>query len=121
MNQNNIKPQDMLTDAAKEDFELWVLKEYGEFEVIIHGDYRLEHDVTYTLDEITLPDTLKNAFIIDWLDSVGIYINVSPNYIDHDRKYSEGDFKAVINFQDGSETISVDLPLEYDSNRCDLQ
>lgn len=76
----------ILTGKAKKDFFNYVY-ELGLQELLIY-------DVSY------------NAMVIEWFDSVGIYINVSPRYIGHDLKYSLGDFYAVINFKDSTPTCS---------------
>lgn len=62
-----------LTGKAKEDFNKWF------------DWYSQEHhdaDTDIFLDEITLPDTLINALIIEWLDSVDIYIQIELENID---------------------------------------
>ena len=82
----------LLTKKAESDFLLWYYKQ---------NDYqRLPF-----YDELTI--THLHALIIEWLDSVGIYVNVSPRYIDHVLKYSVGDFYAVLNFKDGSLTLNA--------------
>lgn len=58
-----------LTGKAKEDFEYWLLKERNE--KIKHG--KIEYDLYY-LYQYILPEDLKYQLIIEWLDSVKIYI-----------------------------------------------
>ena len=77
----------ILTGKAKEDFNRWINNNGYHDEVIYNS--------------------VINALIIEWLDSVGIYVNVSPRYIDHVLKYSVGDFYAVLNFKDGSLTLNA--------------
>lgn len=103
----------ILTGKAKEDFEKWLLTDGNE--IIKNGT--IEYDLYY-MCKYMIPQNMVNSKIIDWFDSVGIYINVSPNYLDHDRKYSEGDFKSVINFKNGTSTKSVDYPFEYVLKPC---
>lgn len=100
----------ILTGKAKEAF----LKHVYFTEDTIQVNESIEAEI---LEEsscwlINQDERFRHAMIISWLDSVGIYVNVCPNYLDHERKYSEGDFKAVINFQDGTNTVSVDFPFE---------
>jgi len=91
----------ILNGKAKEDFKKYI--------------YNIRHMYDNSLT------SQKYALIIEWFDSVGIYVNISPNYLDHERKYSEGDFKAIINFKDGRNTMGVDFPFESCFNPCNRQ
>ena len=64
----------VLTGKAKEDFETWL---YSNDVLIKEGIY----DDTYLTDVFEeLPLNLRYASIIEWFDSVGIYISI--NYVD---------------------------------------
>jgi len=58
-----------LTDKALKDYTKW-LSDYSEKHHGLKG--WIEYD-NY-LDEVELPETLQNALIIEWLDSVRIHI-----------------------------------------------
>ena len=61
----------LLTNKAKEDFERWL---YSNDVLIKDGIY----DDTYLTDVFEeLPLNLQYASIIEWFDSVGIYVNSS--------------------------------------------
>lgn len=62
MNQNNIKPQELLTGKAKEAFLSYVYEQ--------------------GLEDLLIRDISLNAIIIDWLDSVGIITEVVATYYD---------------------------------------
>lgn len=87
----------ILTGKAKEDFEKYNNDIYGTIDTA-HSNECVEFK--------HLNPELQQSVIVDWFDSVGIYINVSPRYIGHDLKYSLGDFYAVINFKDSTPTCS---------------
>jgi len=55
----------MLTDKAKEDFEIWLLKERNQTIVDTDREYDL-----YYLYKYMLPNDLKQVLIIEWFDSV---------------------------------------------------
>ena len=62
----------MLTGKAKEDFENYVLnKELGHDSEVLISVYNQE---TLFIDYKDVKKTLLNALIIEWFDSVGIYI-----------------------------------------------
>ena len=64
----------MLTGETKEDFERWL---HSNDVLIKEGIY----DDTYLTDVFEeLPLNLRYALIIEWFDSVGIYISI--NYVD---------------------------------------
>jgi hypothetical protein len=65
----------ILTDKCKEEFELWLLKQRNE--IIKDGD--IEYDFYY-LYKYILPNDLKYALIIEFFDSVGIYITTERNF-----------------------------------------
>lgn len=89
----------MLTGKALKDFI-----EYHYNQV----DFTKEsHEENYELFLANTEEIHQLASVIDWLDSAGIYVNVSPRYIDHVIKYSVGDFYAVLNFKDGSLTLDA--------------
>lgn len=79
--------KDILTGKAKEDFISWYETAYFEYASCI---------------------THYQASIIEWFDTVGIYINVTPMYLDHKDKYSQGLFYSAICFKDGTPTACVD-------------
>ena len=62
----------ILTDKAKEDFLFWLLTA-GNEEI---QDGSIEYDLYY-LFKYMLPEKVKNNLIIEWLDSVEIYLNIS--------------------------------------------
>jgi len=72
----------MLTDKAKIDFEKWYL---------LSTDYQKLFG--FTVGEIitkhfwSLPETIKNAIVIDWLDSFGIYIFISKTIYNNEFIY----------------------------------
>lgn len=51
-----------LNGKAKQDFETWVVKNYGFDTTMIHR----------------LSGVLLNALIIEWFDSVGFYLTILP-------------------------------------------
>lgn len=59
-----------LTGKAKESFERW----FDDYSQKHHQKEWLDNDLY--LDEVYLPDEVLNALIIEWLDSVGIYVEV---------------------------------------------
>ena len=61
-----------LTEKAKQDFEKWLSNNYPE----LFNDFT----VGYILFD-TLNNTCNNALIIEWFDSVGIYICIEPKRI----------------------------------------
>jgi len=66
----------MLTGKAKEDFNKWFIKHSNDFGTVITassygGEWLIDLEELY--DE--LPENLQNTIIIEWFDSVGIYIN----------------------------------------------
>lgn len=72
---------EQLTGKCKEDFEKWLKGNYNQ---ILHGT---NIDTTYFYDMILLGnikniESIKNALIIEFFDSVGIYIEP--------RKYGSG-------------------------------
>ena len=102
----------ILTGKCKEDFIKWVKKRCN---IKLHELMKVE--MWFSIQD----EALKNALIIEFFVCVGIFINVSPNYLDQDRKYSDGDFKAIINFKDGRNTMSVDFTFESCFNPCNRQ
>ena len=60
----------ILTGKAKEDFEKWLNKE-----MYYLGRHNFEERDNNIED---LSDNFQNALIIEWFDSVGIYINIEP-------------------------------------------
>ena len=62
----------ILTGKAKEDFENYVLnKELGHDSEVLINVYNQE---TLFIDYKDVKKTLLNALIVEWFDSVGIYI-----------------------------------------------
>ena len=62
----------LLTNKAKEDFENYVLnKNLGHDSEVLISVYNQE---TLFIDYKDVKKTLLNALIIEWFDSVGIYI-----------------------------------------------
>lgn len=59
-----------LKGKAKEAFEKW----FDDYSQEHHQKEWLDNDLY--LDEVYLPDEIINALIIEWLDSVGIYVEV---------------------------------------------
>lgn len=59
----------MLTDKAKTEFESWLSKDKKE------SMKKFYIAVFYPYDDIH-----KNAYYIEWFDSVGIYINISHDF-----------------------------------------
>ncbi len=67
----------ILNGKAKEDFENYVLnKELGHDSEVLISVYNQE---TLFIDYKDVKETLLNALIIEWFDSVGIYIIISPS------------------------------------------
>lgn len=65
----------ILTGKAKEDFENYVLnKELGHDSEVLISVYNQE---TLFINYNNVKETLLNALIIEWFDSVGIYVNSS--------------------------------------------
>ena len=62
---------DIITNKAKEEF----LKEY--YKESFKNNWNLE-ELEYIFN--ILPQTCQNALIIEWFDSIGIYINISVTY-----------------------------------------
>ena len=62
-----------LTGKVREAFKKW----FDEYSQKHHQKEWLDNDLY--LDEVYLPDELMNALIIEWLDSVGIYVSVEPS------------------------------------------
>ena len=85
----------ILTGKCKEDFVEYCKIYSCEYENNKRGEFFWFGNETDLLHKYC--DKFLNALIIEFFDSVGIFINVSPNYLDQDRKYSDGDFKAIIN------------------------
>lgn len=68
----------LLTNKAKEDFENYVLnKNLGHDSEVLISVYNQE---TLFIDYKDVKKTLLNALIIEWFDSVGIYITF--DYLD---------------------------------------
>ena len=64
----------ILTGKAKEDFENYVLnKNLGHDSEVLISVYNQE---TLFINYNNVKETLLNALIIEWFDSVGIYISV---------------------------------------------
>ena len=62
----------ILTGKAKEDFENYVLnKELGHDSEVLISVYNQE---TLFINYNNVKETLLNALIIEWFDSIGIYI-----------------------------------------------
>ena len=61
----------ILTGKAKSDFEKWLLTD--GYEVIENGT--IEYDLYY-MCKYMIPQNMVYAKIIEWLDSVGIYVEV---------------------------------------------
>ena len=65
----------ILTGKAKEDFENYVLnKELGHDSEVLISVYNQE---SLFINYNNVKETLLNALIIEWFDSVGIYIEIS--------------------------------------------
>ena len=79
----------VLTDEAKLDFERWL---HSNDVLIKDGIY----DDTYLTDVFDkLPLNLRYASIIEWFDSVGIYISI--NYVDfYDEIRNDTGFEAYV-------------------------
>lgn len=60
-----------LTGKAQEDFDLWFFERNTPIE-----EYK---------NYPNLSETCKNALIVEWFDSVGIYIHIEP-YLDFNKK-----------------------------------
>lgn len=60
-----------LNGKAKEDFNKWVIQEYP---ILRH--------INITEDKLFV--SLSNALIIEWFDSVGIYIQIDCGNLKHD-------------------------------------
>jgi len=80
----------MLTDRARIDFEVFLKANYD------HMLYRFENNKTHLYDllladHIKKTDILLNAVIVEWFDSVGIYIDTK--FID----FEEGWFCVTVN------------------------
>lgn len=67
---------ELLNGKAKELFEKWLLKERNE--KIIDG--KIEYDLFYIFKYL-LPEICQNALIIEFLDSVGIYVEINYGQI----------------------------------------
>lgn len=65
----------ILTGRAKEHFEYWLLTERNEIIIDRNNEYDL-----YYIFKYMLPNNLKCQLIIDWFDSVGVYINILNKY-----------------------------------------
>lgn len=77
----------ILTGKAKEDFELYLSQEYGNFETTTFQECASAPQYTIFLDEINLPKSIENALIIEFFDSVCIIITISEdsfNYVDEE-------------------------------------
>ena len=79
----------ILTGKAKEDFERWL---YSNDVLIKDGIY----DATYLIEGFDeLPLNLQYASIIEWFDSVGIYISI--NYVDfYDELRNDTGFETYV-------------------------
>ncbi|MGJ1205680.1 hypothetical protein [Sphingobacterium lactis] len=70
-----------LTGKAKEAFEQWVLYMHHEIRfrslIKIHN----QRDLFVSYDDI--PGDFLNTLIIEWLDSVGIYVSIEYIYGEH--------------------------------------
>ena len=65
----------ILTEKAKEDFENYVLnKKLGHDSEVLISVYNQER---LFINYNNVKETLLNALIIEWFDSVGIYINTT--------------------------------------------
>lgn len=71
-----------ITGKAKVDFEHWLLREGNE----IIKDGSIEYDLYY-MCKYMIPENMVCAKIIEWLDSVGIYIEVGAICIDGHAQY----------------------------------
>ena len=79
----------ILTGETKEDFERWL---HSNDVLIKEGIY----DATYLTDVFEeLPLNLRYALIIEWFDSVGIYISI--NYVDfYDELRNDTGFETYV-------------------------
>ena len=83
----------ILTGKAKEDFENYILNENlrHDSEVLI-SVYNQE---TLFINYNNVKETLLNALIIEWFDSVGIYISI--NYVDfYDELRNDTGFETYV-------------------------
>ena len=69
----------ILIGKCKKDFELYLSQEYGKFETTTFQECASAPQYPIFLDEINLPESIKNALIIEFFDSVGIYIEIRIN------------------------------------------
>ena len=83
----------ILTGKAKEDFENYVLnKELGHDSEVLISVYNQE---TLFINYNNVKETLLNALIIEWFDSVGIYISI--NYVDfYDELRNDTGFETYV-------------------------
>lgn len=72
----------MLTGKAKEDFEYWLLTEGNE--MIKNGS--IEYDLYY-MCKYMIPENMVCAKVIEWLDSVSIYIEIGAICVDGHAQY----------------------------------
>lgn len=79
-----------LTDKAKQEFWKWYLSEDVLRFNKMFPVYNMAGEKIIKVNFLALSETCQNAIIIDWFDSVGIYISVD--------KYKEG-FDSDIRIQ----------------------
>lgn len=77
---------ELLTGKALDDFNMWLLKEGNE--TIVNGT--IEYDLYY-MCKYMIPESMVCAKVIEWLDSVGIYISVDATF---------GEFSSYVNLKD---------------------
>lgn len=94
----------ILTDKAKQEFILWYLK--SEYNFAFDG----------------LSNNFQNALIIEWFDSVGIYIFTDIDwqykYFNYklEYKYKEVDYDYVFNTRQEATTKAIDKANEIFNN-----
>ena len=75
----------ILLDKAKEDFEKWVTRAdkggIGDFfDSMVMKEYEPQED--WDIDFYSLPFSMQYGILVDWFDSVGIYIDISKVFGD---------------------------------------
>ena len=100
----------ILTGKAKEDFENYVLnKELGHDSEVLISVYNQE---SLFINYNNVKETLLNALIIEWFDSVGIYI-----FIDNVKSYKKRFWRFHIAMNDLDRNIREEF---YMDNRSEI-
>lgn len=89
MNQNNIKPQELLTGKALKSFKAYIKKENGWTSKDFTEHYKCQGNNKYTC-----------ADIVDWLDSVGIYISICKHDKSRFAYWFDDNIDSTIRFED---------------------